>query len=31
MSESIGFFSERHSSEFLARLTAGRNIHHRRS
>jgi ATP-binding cassette subfamily B protein len=23
MSESIGFFSERHSSEFLARLTAG--------
>lgn len=25
MSESIGFFSERHSSEFLARLTAGAN------
>src|SRR5438046_10215590 len=23
MSESVGFFSERHSSEFLARLTAG--------
>ena len=23
MSESIGFFSERHSSEFLARMTAG--------
>src|SRR5438045_8307143 len=23
MSESIGFFSERHSSEFLARLSAG--------
>ena len=23
MSESIGFYSERHSSEFLARLTAG--------
>src|SRR5258707_15078747 len=23
MSESIGFFSERHSSEFLSRLTAG--------
>ena len=31
MSESIGFFSERHSSEFLARLTAGRQIHHRRA
>jgi ATP-binding cassette, subfamily B, bacterial MsbA len=25
MSESVGFFSERHSSEFLARLTAGAN------
>ena len=25
MNESIGFFSERHSSEFLARLTAGAN------
>src|SRR5437762_8574313 len=25
MSESIGFFSERHSSEFLARLTSGAN------
>lgn len=25
MSESIGFFSQRHSSEFLARLTAGAN------
>ena len=25
MSESIAFFSERHSSEFLARLTAGAN------
>ena len=25
LSESIGFFSERHSSEFLARLTAGAN------
>jgi len=25
MSESLGFFSERHSSEFLARLTAGAN------
>src|SRR5215469_15376894 len=25
MSESIGYFSERHSSEFLARLTAGAN------
>ena len=23
MSESVAFFSERHSSEFLARLTAG--------
>ena len=29
MSESIGFFSERHSSEFLARLTAGANSDHR--
>ncbi len=27
MSESVGFFSERHSSEFLARLTR-RGIHH---
>ena len=25
MSESVGFFSERHSSEFLARLTSGAN------
>ena len=25
MSESVGFFSDRHSSEFLARLTAGAN------
>src|SRR5260370_23206927 len=25
MNESVGFFSERHSSEFLARLTAGAN------
>src|SRR6266567_4271205 len=25
MTESVGFFSERHSSEFLARLTAGAN------
>ena len=25
MSESVGFFSARHSSEFLARLTAGAN------
>src|SRR6202047_5097566 len=25
MSESVGFFSERHSSEFLTRLTAGAN------
>src|SRR5947207_4128828 len=25
MRESVGFFSERHSSEFLARLTAGAN------
>jgi ABC-type multidrug transport system fused ATPase/permease subunit len=25
MSESVGFFSQRHSSEFLARLTAGAN------
>jgi ABC-type multidrug transport system fused ATPase/permease subunit len=25
MSESVAFFSERHSSEFLARLTAGAN------
>src|SRR5262249_27791044 len=25
MSENVGFFSERHSSEFLARLTAGAN------
>src|SRR6202166_3820469 len=25
MSESVGFFSERHSSEFLSRLTAGAN------
>ena len=25
MSENIGFFSERHSSEFLARMTAGAN------
>ena len=28
MSESVAFFSERHSSEFLARLTAGASFGH---
>ena len=28
MNESVGFFSERHSSEFLARLTAGAEFRH---